>query len=242
MKRFLLIAMLILLVLPSLNAYEYHKQSTDLAFAITSNNATACNLTTINAPGSLIIINQEGNRTSQTFNFSIGGDNYSEFGVYCHNLECSDGFTMITGDKCYEINYFGKELTSSQSTLYIGLLAILIFILLITLFGIKYLPSDNKKDDQGRILSINFIKYLRLPLSLFAYFLFTGIIFLSSNVAYAFLSEQLGAKILFAIFSILLSVSPIILILLVISFFVKFFNDKEIQRMLNRGIFPQGKI
>jgi len=32
--------------------------------------------------------------------------------------------------------------------------------------------------------------------------------------------------------------SPIIVIVLMISFFVEFYHDKEFQGMLNRGIFP----
>jgi hypothetical protein len=66
--------------------------------------------------------------------------------------------------------------------------------------------------------------------------------FLSSNIAYAFLSETMFGKLLFSIFSILLAVSPIVIILLVISFFVRFFHDKEFQRMLNRGMFPGGNL
>ena len=122
MKLFIFF-LIVLIVKPLATALEFptHKQSTDLAFSITSNNATNCNLTQINAPGSLITINQEGTQTFQTFNFSIDGGNYSEFGDYCHNLECTDGNTITSGEKCYEINYFGKRLTESQSTIYVGL-------------------------------------------------------------------------------------------------------------------------
>jgi len=50
------------------------------------------------------------------------------------------------------------------------------------------------------------------------------------------------AKFLFAIFSILMAVSPVIIVVLVISFFVKFFHDRQFQALLNRGIFPQGNL
>ncbi len=143
-----------------------------------------------------------------------------------------------SGDKCYEVNYFGKELTSSQSTIYIGLLGILIFTLFVSFFSMNYLPASNTKDEYGRILSISYLKHFRLVLWLVAYFLFIAIIYLSSNIAFAFLSEQLFAKLLFAIFTVLLALSPIVVIVLMISFFVTFYHDKEFQGMLNRGVFP----
>ncbi len=235
-----LVFVFILLILPLVSALNFptHKQSTDLEFSITSNNATQCNLTSINAPGSLITINQIGTKSFQTFNFTIAGGNYSEFGTYCHKIECTDGVKINSGEKCYEINYFGKELTESQSTIYIGLLAILILVLVVTVMGIGRLPKENAKDEFGRIMSINHLKHFRLVLWLVSYFLFIAIIYISSNIAFAFLSEQLFAKVLFAIFVVLMSFSPIIVIVLMINFFVKFYHDKEFQSMLNRGIFP----
>jgi len=237
-KLIFLTTILVMLTLVSALDFPTHKQSTDLQFSITSNNATQCNLTKINTPGNLFIINQVGTKTSQTFNFTVDGGNYSEFGTYCHKIECTDGVKIVSGEICYEINYFGKELTSSQSTIYIGLIGILIFTLFATFFGMSYLPKSNAKDEYGRILSINYLKHFRLVLWLFAYFLFIAILYLSSNIAFAFLSEQLFAKFLFAIFVILMSMSPIVVIVLMISFFVKFYHDKEFQKMLNRGIFP----
>ena len=241
MKKYLIYLTLILLLLPLVIALDFpkHKQNTELQFSITSNNATQCNLTIINAPaGSIIVINQKGTKNFQTFNFTIDGGNYSEFGVYCHNLECSDGSTITSGEKCYEVNYFGKELTNSQSILYLGLLGVLIFTLFTVFFCMRFLPADNTKDEFGRIVSINHLKHLRLVLWLFSYFLFIAILYLSSNIAFAFLSEQLFAKLLFALFVIAFAVSPVVIIILLISFFVKFYHDKEFQNMLNRGIFP----
>lgn len=240
MKRWFLFLTLALLILPLVTALDFqkHKQDTNLDFAITSNNATGCNLTTINNPSNITTINQEGTKNFQTFNFSIDGANYSDYGVYCHNIECTDGVKIESGQKCYEVNYFGKELTESQSILYLGLLGILIFTLFISFMGIRQLPDSNAKDEFGRIMSINYLKHFRLVLWLVSYFLFIGIVYLASNIAFAFLSEQLFAKLLFAIFTVLFVLSPVVVILIVLSFFVTFFHDKQFQNLLNRGIFP----
>jgi len=235
----LILCILFLIIIPIASAQTlYHQQETNLSFSITSNNATGCNVTSINTPVGLALINQQGTQNSRTFNFTIDGSNYSELGVYCHQIECSDGSTTLSGEQCYTVNYFGKELSTSQSLLYIGLLAMLIFILFISFFGMGFLPNANQKDEFDRILSVSYLKYLRLPAWLFMYFLFIAIVFLSSNIAFAFLSEQMFGKILFSIYTILFALAPIVVIIIMISFFVKFFHDKEFQQYLNRGIFP----
>ena len=80
-SRIVLTIVITLIILPLVSALDSptHKQNTDLEFSITSNNATTCNLSSINAPGSLITINQVGTRNSQTFNFTVNGANYTEF-------------------------------------------------------------------------------------------------------------------------------------------------------------------
>lgn len=238
MTKWILLLTLVL-ILPLVIAANYHKVDTTLEFSITSNNATSCNLTTIDYPLGILTINQESTKSYQTFNFSVDEGNYTEQGYYCHNIECSDGTTTTSGEECYEVNYYGKELKQSQSTIYLGLLGILLFTLFATFWGMNMLPNDNQKDEMGRIMSITWLKYLRMPLWIFAYFLFIGIVYLSSNVAFAFLSEQLFAKLLFSIFVMLFAVAPVVIIILGVSFFVKFYHDKEFQKYLKRGIFPE---
>jgi len=239
MKKILMFLIISLFLINCVSATDnYHQLNTPLYFSITSNNATKCNLTTINSPNSILIINQEGTKLSRTFNFSVNANNYSEKGRYCHNIECSDSVTFTTGQECYQVNYLGKELTQSQSTVYLGLLVILILIMVATFIGIGYLPNQNEQDPEGKIMSITYLKYFRLPLWVFIYFLAIGIIYLASGIARAFLNDSGFAKLLWAIFIMMFSLSPLIIILIVVYFFIKFYEDKQFQQYLNRGIFP----
>lgn len=240
MKRIMLLIIVGMFLISFASAYLPHKLETDLKFSITSNNATSCNLTTINTPTEVLIINQQATQNSHTFNFTILKGNYSEQGTYEMNIECFDGVSIMSGKEVREVNYFGKALSSAQSIIYLSLLGILILILFLTFFGIGKLPKDNAQDENGRIMEINHLKYLRLVLWIFSYFFFTAIIFLASNLAFAFLQEQLFAQLLFKIFQVLMGLSPLLIILIVVSFFVKFYHDKQFQKLLNRGFFPEG--
>ncbi len=174
----------------------------------------------------------------------IKAGNFSNAGMFTYNIFCNT--TEITDQSGiggvvkgnFEVNYSGKDLTESQSIIYFVLLGILILTLFAIFFGMSFLPSSNERDEEGKILSVSYLKYLRLPLWLFAYFLFIAIVYLSSNIGFAFLPGQLFAKLLFAIFVILMSLSTLVIIIIIISFFVKFYHDKDFQKYFSRGFFP----
>ena len=204
---------------------------------------TSCYWHLYNETGSHIAIGFDSTVDAQGFDyeFEIDGANFSKLGQYSFIIQCNNsiGGGFVAGS--FEVTSTGRKLSSSQSILYIGLLAIFVLILFASFFGMNLLPKSNTQDKEGKILSVNYLKYLRLPLWLFAYFLFIAIIFLSSNIALAFLQEQMFGKMLFAIFNILFALAPVVIILIVISFFIRFYHDKEFQKLINRGMFPQGK-
>ncbi len=225
------------------SAYSPHALNTDWNVVINSNNATNCNVSFIQYPDHTInYLNGNMIKNGNSFNYTILSGNFTYQGNVCVGIECTDGTNTEVGSSCIIVTYNGKEVTSAQSTIYLGLLAILIFILVVTFWVMGYLPASNTQDEQGRILSISYLKYFRLVLWLFAYFLFIAIIFLSSNLAFAYLGEQLFANLLFNIFRILLGITPLLIVVLIITFFVRLFHDKQMQKLLNRGIFPGGTI
>jgi len=245
MKKILIILILGIFLISLASAQDeswgYVESGKCISLTQTCGNCTFVNITGITYPNKTNFVLSEPiimQKIGTFYNHSFCET--SSFGEYIvsgdHNLDGELG----SWNANFNSNYLGKELSSSQSVIYLGLLGILIFIIFVTFFIMEHLPKSNQQDEEGRILSVNYLKYFRLVLWLFAYFLFIAIIFLSSNIAFAFLQEQMFAKILFAIFSILMAISPIIIILIVISFFVRFFHDKEFQKMLNRGMLPQG--
>jgi len=219
-----------------------HKQNTDLFFSITSNNATECVLTTINTPLQVTLINQTGTQVSQTFNFTIDGNNFTELGTYQMNLECSDGSSIVSGAVEREVTYLGKKLDSGKALMSLGFLALLILIFFLNFVGMGFLPKRNQTDEDGRILSITYLKYFRNVLFMTGYFLFIGITYIASNLAFGFLDEVLIANTLFMIFRVSFGLAPLVVIVWLVWIFVSMFHDKQFQKMLNRGIFPGGNL
>ncbi len=142
----------------------------------------------------------------------------------------------------FDISYSGQTLSFPQAIIYTLLMGIIFFIFMMVMFFINKLPSSNAQDEEGKILSINYLKYARSALWFVEWVLFITILFLSSNIAFAYLGEQLFAKTLFVLFRISLGLTPLVVTIWIVWIFVKMFHDKQFQKLLNRGFFPEGKL
>lgn len=127
MKKIILILTLILTIITPVMAYTEHAQLTDLYYSYTSNNATQCNITTINTPYGMVEINQIATKSGQTFNNTILGGNLTNRGVYCFNILCTDGVGYQSGDFCREVRNEVQEYTTGD-VLYLAVFVFLIII------------------------------------------------------------------------------------------------------------------
>lgn len=142
----------------------------------------------------------------------------------------------------FEITGTGFEFTQPRSSTYIGMLAILVFFFIVNIGGISLLPSSNSKDEYGSILGINNLKYLRAVLWVVAWGLLMAITFTASNVSLAYLGSEMFGKLLFAFFQILMFLSLPMIIIWFVFLFKRIFEDKEVKRLIGRGIPVGGNI
>lgn len=203
-----------------------------------------CNETTLQAityPNSTIALSDvSATHTGTVWNYTFSDTN--QMGIYTVYGYSSNGTANESFIGDFKINYRGEDISSSQATLYFILIVVLFFVFIVTILGINQLPSSNTKDEEGKILSISYLKYLRPVGWFFLWMLFIAILFLSSNVAFAFLTGQLFAKTLHTLFQICMGLTPVIVIVWMIWIYRQMFHDKQMQKMLNRGMFPEGKI
>jgi len=242
-KKILLLIMCMLLFsfsfTSSIDSQGYGKRGETFTFIQTCSDASFMTLLTVQYP----------NRSVETINANMTalgsgafGYNFTDTIVGRHDVTgVSDGCTK-TFATYFEITGTGFGLDTPKSIVYIGLFVVFIFFFVLTLFGISKLPDSNSQDIEGRILQISYLKYLRPVLYVFLYFLIIGMVFMASNLGFAYLGETLFANVFFTLYKILFGLSPVVFIVWIISFFVMFFHDKKFQEMLNRGIFPQGRI
>jgi hypothetical protein len=126
--------------------------------------------------------------------------------------------------------------------LYGALFFILVLFIISIFIVVGFLPDKNERSAEGEIISISYLKYLRGTLWMFEYMLVVAILYLSSNLSFAFMSETLFAKIFLTLFHISFAIAPIIVIVWVAWLIVQIVQDKKLKYLWSRGMFPQGKI
>ena len=170
---------------------------------------------------------------------NLTGGNFSELIEYNYGIKCVSDEQGGTTVGVFEVTYTGKELSSASSTFYIILFTIFIFLFVMTLLGINKLPSSNATDDEGTIIKISYLKYLRPVLWFVAWMFIVGILYISSNLGFAYLEDTLFANFLFTLFKISFGLSFPIVIMWFVWIFARIVDDKKIKNLWSRGMFQR---
>lgn len=203
-------------------------------------NCTYMNVTSVSYPinKTFVLFGQFAmTKNGGTFNYSFCNTNQT--GEYVYTI-CGDlNGNNACDDASFTSTPNGNILQTSGSIVYISLFIILISLFVAIIFGINLLPDSNAKAMTGEILSISYLKYLRPVLWFVEWMLLITILYISSNLSFAFLGEQLFAQTLFVLFRICFWMTLIVIPIWIIYFYNMIGTDKELQRMMERGFYPE---
>lgn len=213
------------------------KQGEEIELVQVCDNCTYVNLTKIIDPYKNVLLLGEYEMTKNGSNYNYTFDNTTFVGSYYYTT-CGDA----DGDNVcqtvrFDVTSTGQALTTEKSIIYIVFFGVLLFLFILTLYGINKLPGSNSRDPEGTIVAISNLKYLRSALWFVAWMLIVSMVFLISNLGFAYLGEELFANFFFNIFYIMLAITPLIVTAWFIWIFVQIIQDKKIKRLWERGIF-----
>jgi len=194
------------------------------------------NLTAIKYPNATIStmdleMTQEGNN----FNYN-----------FCNTTNLGEHFYTVCGDKngveaceqiSFEVTYSGKIMSSSNAILYLPIYLLLGFLFFITIYGINKLPNYNATDEEGRIIKISYLKYLRSVLYFVLWMFVVAIFYISSNLAFAYLPDTLIANFFLMLLKICYGLTLPIIVIWFIFIFVQIIDDKKIKSLWERGMY-----
>lgn len=166
--------------------------------------------------------------------------NYSFCNTYTQGKYIVNGFGDLDGIKTgwnydFEITRTGFELNQARSLMFIGLLGLLIFLFIVNIGAISMLPSKDNYDEDGVLISINQMKYIRPVLWVVEWFLLIAIIFIGSNISLAYLGTTLIGNLLFKIYYMMMALSLPMFVLWFIFIFYNIFQDKKMKGYIERG-------
>jgi len=101
-RKLIFTLMLGMFLISMVSGYDPHKQSTDFDLVISSNNATACNLTYVQSPNNTkVIYNVALDKDGQTFAKNVTSNNFTDIGDTCMGITCYDGVGYEVGSVCF---------------------------------------------------------------------------------------------------------------------------------------------
>jgi len=232
--------------------FDIIKQSEDFSFRFhvfnisngvrLNNNTVNCTFELYNESGKEQFRVESMEFETEDWEVIISGENFTRVGQYNYLVDCSTanfgGFVYYG----FKVTPSGVELTTARAVIYSTLFFILIFTLVSTIVGAIALPPSNTKDEEGNIMSISYLKYLRAVCIMFGWMILIAIFFISSNLAFAYLGEELFANILFTLYGICFGITPVIVIVWFVWIFVSIFQDKKIKKLIERGIFQKNNL
>lgn len=199
-----------------------------------TNITTSCELDIYNNDGTNICKNlipfEEGN-----FMFTISSGNFSTNGVKAWNIRCNNSNQVGFVNGVFEVNMIGEELTEGKALSFGFTIFILIFLFIACTVLIFKLPDGDNYNEQGELISISSLKYIRPILFACLWFLLLMLTFVSSNVLIAYFVNASIGNIIFTIYKIMMSLTLPMVVIWFIFLFYGMFKDRTMKRYLERG-------
>ena len=161
-------------------------------------------------------------------NLPIG--NYNNVEVYCTN-------GVLNGTESYQFSVIGDGSTPSQTEGFVYLIVVFICSLVLGLcfWGILVIKGGNTVDNDGSVIHVNNLKYVKILLAGIAYTMLFILAYFGMNISYKILSFDLATNIFSYIFKILLYAYIPFGTLLFVFLAIKFVKDIKINKILSMG-------
>lgn len=200
-------------------------------------NATACNITSVRNPNSTVLIEDVVmTKRGTEFNYTLTASYTTTLGTYKVNGECDQTVWVYE----FEVTPNGSTITPEKVYIYIISLIFLVVLIVGTVLIIYQLPSSDAQDVIGNIVQVSWLKYLRPVLWMFNWGIALSIVFIISNLTLIYLQYEMVGKLFFAVYQIMFYTMIVAVPITFIWILVRIFQDKEMKRMISRGVEIKG--
>jgi len=155
-------------------------------------------------------------------------------GAYVVQCNTSTEGGFISGG--ISVTITGEELTAEITSIYLASLIALMVLFALMILMAYQLPSRDATDEEGTILQVSNLKHLRSVLWACSWTVVLAIMFILANITLAYLPVAMIGDLFFAIYTIMFWITIIAIPLWFIWIFTGIFRDKEVKRMLERGV------
>jgi hypothetical protein len=233
-RFFLLFLLLFIFSLASANLESIGTFQQDKTIRISQvcSDATYINISSISYPNSTTAVSNIEMTSAGSGEFYYDFLNTNVLGRY-DVRGISDGCegTFAT---YFVVTYTGEELSMPQAVMYIVVLFFLVGLLIYLIFIYPKLPQNEVTDD-GYVMSVNQLTYLRPVVIGCMWLLLMAITFIVSNIAVAYIQAGFLGNFLFGIWSIMMWSNLLLLPLWIIWIITTAFRQAKLKKFFDRG-------
>ena len=238
----LLAGVLLVLLLPLISAQVIFKQNSDIDLKVPCffngtycDGTSECSISIIYPNGTLLINNQTmGKLNPGVQNITLNDS--SILGSYTAPVTCiQSGFADDSVIE-FSITPTGDEISTAQGIIYLVVLFASFLMLGLCFYGGLKIPFKNIRNDEGRIISINDFKFIKILLLGLSYILLMWVFFLLKIISQAFLNLGVTTALFNFLFWFMLSGLFPIFVIFIFFALVLFLEDKKLQKALLRGL------
>lgn len=235
MKYLTVIFITLLFILNLVSAVDIVRKDSCTNIIQTCGNCTFSNVTSILYPNgsiqlSQLVMTKTGTVYNLTFCKTQTTGNYIITGSYNPT-----GLTS-TWTTNFLVNSQGKIYSTTDGLVYLGIIAILISIFLLGLYGSLAIPYENNRSVDGNFISINYKKYIKMFAITMTYLSFVAITYFCWNLSIGILEfQELGRwfYVFYRIsFIVMIGFIPVMFVMTLINIF----KDNNLREKIQRGL------
>ncbi len=196
----------------------------------------SCNITTVKNPDSSILIQNVGMQKQNYFNYTLNSTQTTTIGEYSVSGFCMSGSQVEVFAYTYRINKTGEQLSTAEGIIYVVFLMAAILLFVSCLFLAIKIPWVHERNEDGYIVSINDLKYVKIFMSGITYVMLLFIFGILYNVMDSFLFLVAPSKFFNWLFQIMLAfLWPVIVFSFLVAI-LTFWDNVRKKALLTRGL------
>lgn len=212
------------------------QQDTNVTITETCPTCTFINITIKDPVSTQIILNEPMTSENSMFNFTLNDSLTNTIGTYFieghSNLD-----TPVKA--CFDITNIKRQTSTPESLVYIVLVIASFSVFALALWGAVAIPFNNPRNEFSQIISVSYLKYLKVGLMFISYALFVWMVNLMFAMAENLVSLTQYSGFFQMVFNFLLNLTWPMFVIMFISFFVLGSRDLKLNDLLRRGLRPR---
>jgi len=209
------------------------------------NNGSLCspvttgNVTIINPDGNVLVDNLAMTNIGSTFNYTLNSTQTSTNGDYLFIPMFNDNGTKFYNSLTFYVTPSGTEPDLTQGLMYLVMVGVCILLFGLCLYYSINVNGSNTYDLTGKLLKVNYGKYLKVFLFNIAFVLLGGVLFFVHEISLNFLWLSFSTGIVEVLMQIVWILVLIIFVFSLVFMTLRWILDTEIDKLATRGLKPR---